>query len=172
MTQANENAVEKLFDESKRQIESRGRCNQSLRCYYCGMADFKAEPCKCGSELFCGGHRACPSCQTAHREVGRFIRNLLATRVADRSNSKRGRLLDQLQEAAAELAKTDSLPAHRRFAKRVSRIAPYFPDYLFVEDLRGAFAGVLVTSKFANALDASLNRSLVAIMVMHGLLKQ
>lgn len=61
------------------------------------------------------------------------------------------------------------MPAHRKFAKRVGRIAEYFDDNLLLADLRIAFEGVLVTRALSEALNSALNKQLVEILVMNGL---
>lgn len=166
------NSVAALFEECKLQTLARGRCSQTVRCFSCGRASFDAKPCTCGHDIFCAGHRTCGDCRGAHLAVGRFLKSLLETRFPERSNSRRGRLLETLQDAANEVAKTDALPAHRRFARRIDRIAPNYPDWLFAQDLRAAFEGVLITRKFSDALDASANRAMISILVMNGLLKK
>ncbi len=119
-------------------------------CEFCfDYGRFAACVCGFSLELDCACKSACASCQAVHKRMGKFFRELLATRPATRSNSPRTRLLAALHEAIVihresmksaeyfldllrELSPFDS--GERRFRGTILTIAKSFPATKSVAD--------------------------------------
>lgn len=142
--------------ESQREMAARGKRN-SVRCFFCGKLAAGSRSCDCACDIFCASENACPDCIAGHKVVARFLKNLLESLRAYRVDSRRERLLEELEATAVEYAKADPLKGHKRLAKKLARISSRFEDTIFRDDLRAAFfscihAPVLVTAEFAEIL--------------------
>jgi len=122
-------------------------------CHFCeNRGNFRACGCTHGELLGCEGRPACRECESAHRSIGTFVKELLATDIAERSNSARASRLRVLLKAFATVRNnvrrpifvSDELRACDPFSGNASNFAWHIVN---------AIQSLPLNQEFAKALD-------------------
>jgi hypothetical protein len=128
--------------------------NSMENCAFCGSdggAEGDWEPCACGygRTLGCAGKPSCGDCEEAHRKIGKFIVQLLKSKVSSRSNSIRARLFYGLYSTLAALSKEQP---HFYSTFRLKKISPFDHDWKFRTGVLAAVRSARLNKKFADQL--------------------